>query len=74
MKRKIINQKGASLPLVLVTLLVLSIFTLTAISLSTTNFKVAKREEDRTKAYYIARTGSEIFTDYIVNKPTKKIQ
>lgn len=72
MNNRINNQKGASLPLVLVTLLILSIFSLTAIFLSTSNFKSAKREEDRTKAYYISRTGSEAFANYIIRKPTAK--
>ncbi len=69
MKKIIKNQKGAALPLVLMTLMVLSIFTMTVIYLSTTNFKVATVEANKVKAYYIARTGAEALADYIVKNP-----
>lgn len=69
MNKLIKNQNGATLPLVLMTLVVLSIFTMTVISIASTNSKVSTVEADRVKAYYIARTGAESFADYIINKP-----
>ena len=68
MKKRVNNQRGAALPLVLVTLMILSIFSLTVIFLSNSNFRSERREESRTKAYYISRTGSEIFANEAVRK------
>lgn len=63
------NQNGSALPLVLVTMLVLSILGSTLLLLNTTETRQVAREEKRVQAYYIARSGAEAIAEYIIINP-----
>ncbi len=61
------NERGGALPIVLIILVVFSIYGVSLLSISVADSKHANFQEDRTQAYYLARSGAEALSSYIVN-------
>lgn len=70
MRKKLLgNQKGSVLMMVLVSLVVLSIFSISAISIFNADFRHALHQEKKTQAYYLARSGAETLASYLIYNP-----
>lgn len=65
MLRKINNEKGSTLMLVILGFFIVAIFTMTGIFISNASSKRTVKEEHRTKAYYVAQTGAKTFINHI---------
>ena len=66
--KKLNNSKGSALVFVLLTFLIIVLFSTTVITLFNNNLKQATREEDSIQAYYLAYSGAQMaFTSLIDN-------
>ena len=65
------NEKGSSLTLVLIVMVVLTVLGSTLLFFNSSEARQTIREEKKTQAYYIARSGVETVLDYILNNPDK---
>lgn len=61
------NEKGATLPLVLMVMVVLMILGTILLFLSVTEARQVAREEKNMQAYYIARSGADAIAKHIIN-------
>lgn len=68
MKKK---RKGAALAATLITAVVISIFAAVLLSIGENQKKTSAREENKLKAYYLAKSGVQATVDYIQRNPTK---
>ncbi|MDR5658117.1 hypothetical protein RH915_01310 [Serpentinicella sp. ANB-PHB4] len=69
MKKYFSNQRGASLTLVLVVFLVLSVFAAAIINVTSSDHKETLYQERNMQAYYLARSGAEAVAQRIIDKP-----
>ncbi|KAB3527589.1 hypothetical protein [Alkaliphilus serpentinus] len=83
---KVIKSKnGASLPLVLIVFMVITILIASVIYINNTNIKQVKLQEDSMRAYYLATSGAELaygalmmdnahLLDDFINDPTHQME
>jgi len=64
------NEKGIAIPLVLVTLVVLVLLGTALWQYSASELRNVAFEEDRTQAFYVARSGAETVARYIMLNPS----
>ena len=69
MTRMIKSNQGSSMPLVLLIMVILVIFSVTALSLGSASVKNADNQEKKLQAYYLARSGTIAVASYIVENP-----
>jgi cytoskeletal protein CcmA (bactofilin family) len=69
MKKLLKSQRGLSLPMVLMVLVILTLFSTVIISLGTTDTLHASKQSQKLEAYYLARSGAEAVASYFVNNP-----
>jgi cytoskeletal protein CcmA (bactofilin family) len=67
--RMIKSNQGSSMPLVLLIMVILVIFSVTALSLGSASVKNADNQEKKLQAYYLARSGTIAVASYIVENP-----
>lgn len=65
----LINNKGLAMPLVLMTLLVLSILGVSLLQYSITDNKQVAMDKKQMQAFYIARSGADAVAQYILDNP-----
>lgn len=63
------NQKGSVFMMVLISLAILGIFSISAITLFRADFNHAQRQENKMQAYYLARSGAETLASYLIYNP-----
>lgn len=71
MKELLKSQRGLSLPMVLMILVILALFSTVIISLGTTDTLHASKQSQKLQAYYLARSGADAVASYFVNNPDK---
>ncbi len=69
MKKLLKSQSGLSLPMVLMVLVILALFSTVIISLGTTDTLHASKQSQKLEAYYLARSGADAVAAYLVNNP-----
>lgn len=67
LNKAIRNDKGSTMIVVLLVMVVLMILGVVIMNTSVAENKFAKKNEDRIQAYYIARSGAQTVAEYIIN-------
>lgn len=68
MQKLLLNNKGSALPMVLTVLIIVIIFSVTALTIGSASIKQAENQELRLQAYYLARSGANAVASYIIKK------
>ena len=63
--RMLKSNQGSSMPLVLLIMVILVIFSVTALSLGSASVKNADNQEKKLQAYYLARSGTIAVASYV---------
>lgn len=63
------SNKGMALPLVLVVMVVLMVFSTAILGMSTTDTLMSAHDSNKSQAYYYAHSGAEAVASYIVENP-----
>ncbi|QNO16113.1 hypothetical protein HYG86_15725 [Alkalicella caledoniensis] len=66
---KFLDNKGSSLTLVLIVLMIMAVLGSTALFAMSSEGKQAARHDHKVQAYYLARTGAEAVSEYIIQNP-----
>lgn len=69
MKRLLYDRKGLALPLVLMVMAVLVILSTVVLGMGSTDTLHAAAQSNRLQAYYLARSGADAISTYIVSNP-----
>ncbi|MBP7177189.1 MAG: hypothetical protein KBA53_13365 [Thermoclostridium sp.] len=69
MQKRWISNKGSTLPMVLAVLIIVVIFSVTALTFGSASIKQAEIQEKRVQAYYLARSGANAMVSFIEKNP-----
>lgn len=69
MLKRLNNEKGSTLALVLIVMAVLSVLGAAVLNVAVAETRFAVRAEDRLQAYYIARSGAQAVAEYMMSVP-----
>lgn len=68
MQKLLQSKKGSTLPIVLTVLVVVIIFSVTALTIGSASMKQTQNQELRLQAYYLARSGAHAVASHIIKK------
>lgn len=69
MLKRWMSNKGSTLPMVMAVLIIVVIFSVTALTIGSASIKQAENRESQLQAYYLARSGANAVSSYIVDNP-----
>lgn len=68
MQKRWMSNEGSALPIVLTIMVIVVIFSVTALTIGSASMKQAENQELRVQAYYMARSGAHAVASLILNK------